>query len=144
MRCLARLLCLALLLPAPLLAADLVLVVNPRSGVERLSRDEAINIFLGRYREFASGLPAVPLDLPPESVERAQFYWRLVGKTPAQINAYWARLIFSGQTSPPLLQKSVETLLNTVASNRGAIGYMERSRVDSRVRVVLELEERAP
>ncbi|BBN87215.1 MULTISPECIES: hypothetical protein [unclassified Azospira] len=138
-------LALALLLPAAGQAAgDLVVVVNPRSGVEKLSREDVTNIFLGRYRQFPSGLTAVPLELPQESLERTQFYWRLVGKSPAEINAYWARVIFSGRTSPPLQQQSPDMLLNTVASNRGAIGYLDRSRVDGRVKVVLELENRTP
>ena len=30
--------------------ASIVVIVNPTSGVEKLTRDEVIDIFLGRYR----------------------------------------------------------------------------------------------
>lgn len=121
-------------------AADLVVVVNPKSGVERLDRDDVINIFLGRYRQLPSGTTAEPLDLPAAAPEKAAFYERLVGKNLAEINAYWARLVFSGRTAPPQQVHSVEQLLDAVASRPGAIGYVERARTDARVRIVFELK----
>src|SRR5689334_20372889 len=81
---------------------DLVVIVSAGSGVAALTREQAINIFMGRYRSLPSGLVAFPIDLGENSVERGLFYQRLVGKDLADVDAYWARLVFSGQTSPPL------------------------------------------
>ena len=69
------------------------------------------------------------------------FYNRLVGKTLAEINAYWARLIFSGQTAPPKQVGDDTTALEMVVAERGAIAYIDSRHVDRRVRVVLELDE---
>lgn len=127
---------------APALAqAGLVLVAHPHSGIERLTRDEAINIYLGRYRLLASGVAAEPLDHPVHAEARHRFYRALVNKTPAEINAYWARLIFSGKTRPPRVVDSVERMLHLVATRPGALAYVERSQVDARVKIVFELEE---
>ncbi len=120
--------------------ADMVVVVNARSGVERLTQDDVINIFLGRYRQFPSGLAALPVDQPENLPEKARFYRVLVNKDLPEINAYWARLIFSGKTSPPYQAKSAAGVMDWLARNRGAIGYIERSQVDARVKIVLELE----
>lgn len=58
------LLCAALLgLPWPA-RAELVVIVNPQSGVDQLTRSQVINIFLGNHREFPNGLRARPFDLP--------------------------------------------------------------------------------
>lgn len=121
-------------------AADLVVVVNPKSGVERLSRDEVINIFLGRYRQLPSGISAQPVDMPASQPEKSLMYRLLVGKDLDQIASYWSRLVFSGRTSPPVQATSTEELIRFVAANRGAVGYLDRSRVDSRLRIVLELQ----
>lgn len=118
--------------------ADLVVVVNAGSGVERLSRDEVINIFLGRYRVLPSGLLALPIDQPASLPLKAQFYRKLVDKDLAEINAYWARLTFSGKTSPPHQAASSAEVMAWLASNRGAIGYVDRSMVDARLRIVME------
>lgn len=119
-------------------AAPLVVVVNPESGVDALTREEVINVFLGRYKKLPSGVRAQPLDA---GMLKAEFYHRLVGKNLAEINAYWARLVFSGQTAPPRQLDSEASVLDGVAAERGAIGYIDKSHADRRVRVVLELPD---
>lgn len=118
--------------------ADVVVIANPRSGIDKLSRDEVINIFLGRFRQLPSGLSAQPVDLPATEPEKATFYLRLVNKDLAEINAYWSRLVFSGRTKPPMQAKSTDDLLEFIAKTPGAIGYIERSKVDDRVKLVFE------
>ncbi|MGZ5000872.1 MAG: hypothetical protein ACXV7F_11270, partial [Methylomonas sp.] len=43
--------------------AELVVIVNAGRHVERVSRDEIINIFMGRYRKLADGDAALPLEV---------------------------------------------------------------------------------
>lgn len=141
MRPIQRFLLLAILLIPTVgaTAQDLVVIVNPASGVRTLSRDEAANIFLGRLRRLPSGLPAMPIDIAEESVERARFYRWLVDKDLPQIDAYWSRLIYSGQTSPPLRVPDPATAVRLVAGNPNAIAYVDAAQVDAQVRVVLRL-----
>lgn len=119
--------------------AELVLVANPHSGIERLTQDEVINIYLGRYRRLASGVVAEPIDQPVDAEARARFYRRLVSKSLAEINAYWARLVFSGKTRPPQVVESVDSMLRLVATQPGALAYVERAQADARVKIVFEL-----
>ena len=130
---------LALVLPGTA-GAELVMIVNPSSGVDRLSRDEAVNIFLGRYRKLPSGIVAFPIDIGSDSAERRNFYHLLVRKDLPEVDAYWARLVFSGQTSPPLQAPDARTAVQLVASNRSAIAYVDRSAVNDSVKVVIELK----
>ena len=135
LRCLLLLLA---LLPWLAAAESLVVVVNPASGVETLSRNDVINIFLGRFRELPSGITAQPIDLPVSPI-RAQFYRALVNKEPAEINAYWARLLFSGRTAPPIQTTHPDEVINALHAHPGGITYRERSKVSSRERIVFEL-----
>lgn len=118
--------------------ADVVVVVGAQTGIDRLTQDEVINIFLGRYRVLPTGLAAIPVDQPAASAIKAEFYRKLTNKDLAEINAYWARLYFSGKTSPPLQAGSANEALRIVAATPGAIGYVERAQVDARVSIVLE------
>ncbi len=120
-------------------ADDLVVVVNPKAGVSKLTREEVIDIFLGRNRQLPSGVVALPLDQPNDSVEREQFYSLLTGKNNSEINAYWARLIFSGRATPPTRVRNQEEALLMVIDNRSAIGYASKSKVNSSVKIVFEL-----
>lgn len=128
--------------PAVTLAAraqTLVVIVNPSIGVQHLSRREALDIFLGRYRTFPSGASALPIDLDISSVERTQFYLILAHKDTADMSSYWARLTFSGKISPPFAVADARAAIDLVANNVNAIAYVDRSLVDDRVRIALEI-----
>ena len=127
------------LTPLAVGAQSIVVVVNPGSGVESLSRNDVINIFLGGFRQFPSGIPALPIDLPQGHPAREEFYRLLVGKNPSEINTYWSRLIFSGKTRPPLQATRVEDAQAMVLGSVGAITYLDRSKVDGRLKIVFEL-----
>ncbi|MDP2795217.1 MAG: hypothetical protein Q8O25_14270 [Sulfurisoma sp.] len=120
--------------------ADLVVIAHPRAGVDQLTREQVVNIFLGRFRQFPSGIAAEPIDLPPDTAEKAAFYQKLVGKELAEINAYWARLVFSGRTQPPRQASGATHMVELVAGTPGAIGYVERPKGESKVKIVFELE----
>jgi ABC-type phosphate transport system substrate-binding protein len=121
-------------------AGNLVVIVNPASGIEQLTRGQTIDIFLGRSRKLPSGALAIPIDLRSGTPERNQFYLALVGKDLQQMSSYWARLVFSGQAAPPFPVPDVRTALDLVATNPNAIAYVDSATTDSRVRVVLELK----
>lgn len=120
--------------------AELVVVVNARSGVAAMTRNEVINIFFGRNRQFFNGTEVQPVDLVDANPQRAQFYRLLVGKDISEINAYWSRQIFTGRMQAPPRVDSSEDVLKWVAARPGGIGFVELSRADARVRVVYELK----
>jgi hypothetical protein len=121
-------------------AGNLVVIVNPASGITQLTRNQVIDIFLGRYRKLPSGEIAIPIDLLVNTPERKQFYLLLVGRDLTQMSSYWARLVFSGQAVPPFPVPDARTALDLVAANPSAIAYVDGASVNSRVRVVLELK----
>jgi len=123
-------------------AEDVVVVVNQKNSVNKLSRDEVIDIFLGRNRQLSSGVTALPLDLPGTAEEREYFYSHLTGKSMSEINAYWARLIFTGRATPPTLVRSQEEAMQMVIDNRCAISYVNRNKVSSQVKIVFELNNK--
>ena len=120
-------------------AAEIVVVVDAKSGIERLTQEDVINIYLGRSRKLPTGTVAIPIDQPLADTLRADFYRALVDKNLSEINAYWARLYFSGKTKPPEQAKSAAEVLAHVVGVPGGIGYIDRSKIDDRVRIVLSL-----
>lgn len=126
-------------LPAGDALADMVVVVNARCGVAVMTRNEVVNIFFGRYRQFFNGREAQPVDLVDAHPDRARFYQGLVGKDLSEVNAYWSRQVFSGRMQPPQKVATPEEALKSVASNPCGIGFVELAKADARVRVVYEL-----
>lgn len=80
-----------LLQPAAEVRAELVVVVNARCGVAAMTRNEVVNIFFGRSRQFFNGIEAQPVDMLDTHPDRARFYNALLGKDLSEVNAYWSR-----------------------------------------------------
>ena len=123
----------------PAAGQDLVVIVNPAAHVAHLTRSQVIDIFMGRLRQLPTGAPALPIDLSGGAA-RAQFYGQLVHWSLAQVGSYWARLVFSGQASPPFRVQSAHAAVQLVADNPNAIAYVPRTAISPRVRIVLDLD----
>lgn len=112
--------------------AQVAVVASPKSSQSSLAADQLANLYLGK-------LPGQLLDLPDGNPTRELFYGKGVGKTTAQVKATWARLTFSGKATPPKEMASSAEVKKFVASNPDAIGYIEKSAVDSSVKVLMEV-----
>jgi len=117
--------------------ADVVVVVSAKSAITHLTAEQVTKLFLGKTATFPNGGNAVPIDQAEGSSIRNEFYSRIANKTPSQISAYWTKIIFTGDGYPPKQLEGNLDVRNTVANNPNAIGYIDRSVVDSSVRVIL-------
>ena len=132
-------LCWLLMQPIAEVRAELVVVVNARCGVAAMTRNEVVNVFFGRNRQFFNGVEAQPVDMPDSHPDRARFYRALVGKEVSEVNAYWSRQVFSGRMQPPTKVNTTDDVMKWVSSHPGGIGFIDLSRADARVRVVYDL-----
>lgn len=125
----------ALLAPASA-RAEVVPVVSARSSVTALTRNEIADIFLGRRARFPDGATALPIDQGEGSQARAEFYRRYADMTPAQLKAFWSKIIFTGRGEPPQAVSSARQLRHLLAVHQDAIAYLDRSQVDDSMRIV--------
>jgi ABC-type phosphate transport system substrate-binding protein len=115
--------------------ADVVAVVSVKSSINVLSVNQVLDIFLGKASHFPDGTPAVPIDQTENSAVRDEFYVK-VGKSATQIKAYWSKIIFTGRGQPPPTAPNSVEIKKRIIENPAAIGYIDRSMVDSTVKVV--------
>lgn len=121
---------------SPTALADVVPVVSAKSAVDHLSKKELADIFLGRTSRLPNGEQVVPIDQDEGSPARDQFYETFVGKTSAELRAYWSKIIFTGRGQPPLAVPNGVKERKLIATNPNAIGYLEKSQLDSTVKAV--------
>lgn len=124
---------------AGVVSAELVVIVNANNPISELTREQVVDLYMGRRTQFPDGRPALPIDLSPDSPLRAAYYQTLVGKTVAQVNAYWARLLFTGRATPPRVLSTPETVLDVVHANPDAIAYLDSQMLDDHVHIVYRL-----
>jgi ABC-type phosphate transport system substrate-binding protein len=117
--------------------ADVVAVVSSKNPVSKLSKSQVADIFLGKTARFPDGTLAVPIDQEEGSPSRDEFYATFTGKSPAQIKSHWTKIIFTGRGQPPKAASSSAQVRQLIAANPQMISYIERSAVDSSVKVLL-------
>lgn len=139
MKYLAALLILMLCVPIHA-EGELLVVVSRESRVESLTKIEVVDLFMGRYVNFPNGDKAKVFDLAPQSEIKGQFYQRLVSRTEAQIDAYWARLLFSGRNSPPEETESPGQLIEELVNSSQGIGYISSQDLTDSLKVVYRFE----
>lgn len=120
-----------------LVEAEIIVVVNQKNKVKMLEVAELQDIYMGRKHAFSDGSMALPID---QVDIRADFYLKLTNRPIEQVNAYWARIMFSGQASPPRILPDDSSVIRIVKDNPGAIGYISKESNNKDVRTLLILK----
>jgi ABC-type phosphate transport system substrate-binding protein len=79
----------------------------------------------------------VAIDQADGSSVRDEFYHKAVGKTPAQVKAYWSKQIFSGKGHPPKEAGDSAIVKGLVAGDANLIGYIDKGALDTTVKSLL-------
>lgn len=115
--------------------AEIAVVVNP--GVsDTLDASTISKIFLGKSKRFPSGASATPVNQNEGNAIVDQFNQQVLKRNSSQVKAYWSKLLFTGKGKPPVQLASDADVLQKVASDASAIGYVDAASVNDTVKVI--------
>lgn len=120
---------------ATALSAEIAVIVHPSFPASSLSKSDFANLYLGRTKSFPDGSSATPLDLAGGPA-RNQMLSGLLEKTEEQFAHIWSRLVFSGNSKSLQRVDGDKAMIDRVANDRTAIGYVDASAVDGSVKVL--------
>ena len=115
-------------------AAEIVIVVNPANPATAMTPVQASQFFLGKSPMFT------PVDQAESSPIRTEFYKKVCDKDLSEVKSIWSKLVFTGKASAPKEYHSSAEIKKAVAANPTGIGYIEKSAVDSTVKVITTLQ----
>jgi len=119
---------------------DITVIAHSNNEYENLTRKQVADIYMGRITSLPNGSIPLPLDYQGDSAVRTRFYQSITGKNMAQINAYWARLSFTGQANPPRRLADKAAILQVVEKNQDALGYVDNLAPETKVTPVMTLK----
>ena len=119
--------------------ADVAVVVHLNNDMTNITTVQAANIFLGKTKTMPSRKLIIPIDQSRKSDIRKEFYEKLVNKNQNQLNAYWARQVFTGKSQPPIQVNNDEEVKLLIAENPNMIGYIDSAAVDDSIKVILRI-----
>ena len=115
--------------------AELVIVVHPENSASLSSKDVQ-RIFLGKEKKFPDGKESLPINQAVDNAVRNDFDTNVLGRSTTQVAAYWSKLVFTGKGIPPKEVDSDATVIEIIANNKNAIGYVDSASVTGAVKVV--------
>jgi ABC-type phosphate transport system substrate-binding protein len=116
----------------------LAVITSANNPLSNLSLDALKLIYLRKKPMDDEGNRWIPLNLPLDNPLRRGFSLFLFAVLPEEQDDYWNIQYFNGIT-PPKVMASEEAVLRFVAMTHGAIGYVHKQKVDSRVKVLLTI-----
>jgi ABC-type phosphate transport system substrate-binding protein len=104
-------------------AQEVTIVANSSVKATSVSADELRDVFTGDKTSLKDGSHVTPVTLKAGPVHEA-FLKKYVGKDDSAFRAGWRSLVFTGQGSMPKTFDTEAALVDYVAANPGAIGYI--------------------
>lgn len=124
--------------------ADIAVVTHPGSPLEAVSPRQISDLYMGRTHSIGSGeqkIIVVIFEHPNDSPLRETFFRNINGMDIRKVNAYWARLRFSGEVLPPRSLRDSQEVINAIRRTPNAVGYIDAALVDNSVRTLLLLKD---
>lgn len=112
-------------------------IVHPDNN-SKISELDIERLFLAKIESFSDGKKAIAVDQNGSSAIRNQFIKVVLKRSPRQLNAYYAKLLFTGKGTPPKPVGDDAEIIEKVANNIEMIGYVTHAPTDGSVKVVYE------
>ncbi|WP_409262242.1 phosphate ABC transporter substrate-binding protein [Pseudomonas putida] len=123
----------ATLATASTLASAEVAVIMNAGASAAPSQAEVANIFLGKDTSLKG------LDQKGWNPTKERFYSALTNKNESQLKSYWSGLVFTGKGQPLQSVDDDAAVIAKVGSEANAIGYVDTSAVNDKVKVLFTL-----
>ncbi|AAN68429.1 MULTISPECIES: hypothetical protein [Pseudomonas] len=123
----------ATLATASTLASAEVAVIMNAGASAAPSQAEVANIFLGKDTSLKG------LDQKGWNPTKERFYSALTNKNESQLKSYWSGLVFTGKGQPLQSVDDDAAVIAKVGSEANAIGYIDTSAVNDKVKVLFTL-----
>ena len=103
-----------------------VIIANPSVKSADISKSDLRDVFTGAASSLKDGSHVTPILLKGGPAHDA-FLAAFIGKSDTAFRASWRSLVFSGQATMPKSVDSDAAMVDFVAHNPGAIGYIGKS-----------------
>ncbi len=119
----------------PVSAEDVVIIINSDVPDTALSKEDVKKIYSGHKTKWSNN-DSIVLTVIQKSELHKAFLKEFVKKTPSQFKMNWKHLMFSGKGKIPKTFNTIEQMVDYVAKNEGAIGYVAASSPTDSVKVI--------
>lgn len=114
--------------------AQVIVIANPSVKASEVSKNDLKDVFTGASTTLG-GANVVPILLKAGTAHE-EFLQAYIGKNDTAYRAGWRSLVFSGQATMPKSVDGDAAVVEFVAHNNGAIGYISKTSPHDGVKVL--------
>jgi hypothetical protein len=114
--------------------AQVIVIANPSVKASDVSKNDLKDVFTGASTSLSGG-SVVPV-LARAGTAHEEFLQAYIGKNDTAYRAGWRSLVFSGQATMPKSLEGDAAVVDFVAHNAGAIGYIAKASPHDGVKVL--------
>jgi ABC-type phosphate transport system substrate-binding protein len=115
--------------------AQVIVIANPGVKAAEVSKNDLRDVFTGAATTLKDGSRVVPI-LLDKGTAHEEFLQVYIGKSESAYRAAWRSLVFSGQANMPKSLDGDAAVVDFVAHNNGAIGYINKTSAHEGVKVL--------
>jgi ABC-type phosphate transport system substrate-binding protein len=115
--------------------AQVIVISNPGVKASEISKSDLRDVFTGNASSLKDGSRVTPILLKAGTAHE-EFLEQYIGKNDAAYRAGWRSLVFSGQATMPKSLDGDVAVVEFVAHNAGAIGYIGKATPHDGVKVI--------
>jgi ABC-type phosphate transport system substrate-binding protein len=115
--------------------AQAIVIANPGVKSADVSKGDLRDVFTGASTSLKDGSRVTPV-LLKQGGAHDEFLAAYIGKNDTTFRASWRSLVFSGQATMPKSLDSEAAVVDYVAHNPGAIGYISKATPHDGVKVL--------
>jgi hypothetical protein len=115
--------------------AQAIVIANPNVKAADVSKGDLRDVFTGASSSLKDGSHVTPV-LLKQGGAHDEFLSTYIGKNDTAFRASWRSLVFSGQATMPKSLDSETAVVEYVAHNAGAIGYISKATPHEGVKVL--------
>jgi len=130
---------LTVLIPFILQGTEFAVIANKNLHIESLSISQIKMIFLKKHK-ILNDVDLFPINLDSTNAVRDSFEKNILDMSRTRLNSFWTKEHYLGQR-PPLIVKSVKSVISFVKKIDGAIGYAPLSDTDGSVNIIYKWVE---
>jgi len=119
---------------------QVAVIAHKSVPVDSISKSELLDLYTGETSIWRDGEPVVVFDLKEKGKTRKTFY-KFLGMASSRIKLIWLKRMLLGEADPPESLKSEQELLRKISTTRGAIGFLDRSKPDGTVKILMTIQE---
>ncbi|WP_117235181.1 phosphate ABC transporter substrate-binding protein [Vibrio maerlii] len=114
-----------------------MVVIGNNASIDSLKQGDVKKLFMGKKTKM-SGAKVQIVELTDGDAGRIAFHEVATGRTEAQLQSGWSRLVFTGKAEAPVQVADYSAMIAEVSGNTNAIGYVDESALTGDVKVLFK------